>query len=130
MRALEGSMRLLFAPDAAQTLASLPYPDAMKLFARLVVAAGTPAGRHPWARRLTVIVRGRRVSHGPWRALCRRSATGETVVDRLAKVDVPNDAADMAILVAAEVDELTLGRDLTRAGHRSADQVQLLLSRP
>lgn len=80
-------MKLIFAPAAVKALTRLPGKDQVALLAKLQQVANDPTGRHPWAKRLTDQP-GFRVRHGDWRAVYRLDhATGEMIVDKIAKRD-------------------------------------------
>lgn len=65
----------------------MPRKEGAELLAKLQQVAADPTGHFPWVKRLTDQP-GSRVRQGDWRAVYRLDhATGEMIVDKIAKRD-------------------------------------------
>jgi mRNA interferase RelE/StbE len=80
-------MELIFSPAAVKALCKVPAKDAAALMAKLQQVATTPAGQHPWAKRLTGYP-GFRIRQGDWRAIyILNFSAGKMTVEKIAKRD-------------------------------------------
>lgn len=80
-------MKLIFAPAAVKALSKVPVKERAALLEKLQQVASAPAGQYPWVKRLTDQP-GFRARQGDWRAVYRLDhATGEMIVDKVAKRD-------------------------------------------